>query len=842
MPEPVRKDVLYPLLKLGLTFTELAPFTEQLLDWFTTLDRIPLSGERAVWIRDQNALTCLARRGDVPIAPFLNGNPPCICWEAFSSGSIQTGSIDKTRCWGCLGSKSAVILALPIVAEDGMQGVISLGLREPLFCNDAETIAFFSELISVLGTVIAAIRQREQLLMDRMRYQTLLDTISDAMIHIDSDGIILSVNASAVRMFGYEPDDAIGRPVTLLMAEPYRSCHDVFLRNYLNTGVRHIIGSERELNGAQRKDGTVFPVQLRVAETRIHGKPAFLALIQDLTERKEVERQLREARDQALASSRIKSEFLANMSHEIRTPMTGVIGMTEILLESGLTETQRDYALTIQQSAASLLTIINDILDFSRIEAGKLHIDRVRFNLMTVLEDVVDLFSEMARTRQIEIGLLMDSHITLEVEGDPVRLRQILTNLVANAVKFTEKGDVLIRVTIEAETAETQKLRFSVSDTGVGIAPEHQKLLFQSFTQVDGAANRKHGGTGLGLAISKKLVELMGGEIGMESTLGVGSTFWFSIPLQKRPEAFGWEADTHEEEDIAQSIRCLIVDANATSRKILDHYLTNWNISHQAATDPTSALDMLRDAALAGTPFNLVLLDLAMPKTDGLMLAERIQRNDSFGRPKMILLSSLGGHVDPHALRDAGLDGFLTKPVRQSKLFDTMMTVLAGKTQKVESCLDSYLLRKKPATAETFGVVNASSGRYRVLLVEDNPINQKTAYILLKKLGYDVDLAENGKQAVVKVMENLYDIVFMDIQMPEMDGLEAVRRIRHLEGGICHTPIVAMTAHAMTGDREKCIDAGMDDYLSKPIDREALAAVLQKWLCSKKPIEQPPPL
>ena len=840
MPKPATTDLLYPLLKLGFTCTELSAFSERLLDWFTTLDRIPLSGERALWIQERHALRCLTCRGGTPIVPFLNGNPPCICWDAFSTGSIRTGSIDKAHCRGCLGSKSAVILALPILAEEGTQGVISLGLHEPLFRNDADINSLFSELIPVLGTVITAVRQREQMLTDVMRYRTLLDTISDAMIHIDSDGTILSINAAAVRMFGYEPDELIDRPVTLLMADPYRSCHNDFLRNYLSTGVRHVIGSSRELNGAQRKDGTVFPVELRVAEIHIHGKPAFLALIQDLTERKEVERQLREARDQAIASNRIKSEFLANMSHEIRTPMTGVIGMTEILLDSGLTETQSDYARIIQQSAASLLTILNDILDFSKIEAGKLHIDRVRFNLMTVLEDVVDLFSEMARTRRIEIGLLMDSHITLEVEGDPVRLRQILTNLVGNAVKFTEKGDVLIRVTIEAETAETQQLRFSVSDTGVGIAPEHQRLLFQSFTQVDGATNRKHGGTGLGLAISKKLVELMGGEIGMESTLGVGSTFWFSIPLQKRPDAFGWEADTQEEENIAQSTRCLIVDANATSRKILDHYLTNWNIPHQAASDPTSALDMLRDAALAGTPFNLVLLDLAMPQTDGLMLAERIQRNDRFGRPKMILLSSLGGHVDPHALRDAGLDGFLTKPVRQSKLFDTMMTVLRGKGQKVSTCLDSYLLRKSPIPPQP--LKSEGSERYRVLLVEDNPVNQKTAYILLKKLGYDVDLAENGRQAIAKVMENLYDIVFMDVQMPEMDGLEAVRRIRHLEGDICHTPIVAMTAHAMAGDREKCIEAGMDDYLSKPIDREALAAVLQKWLYTKKPIEQPPPL
>jgi len=734
MPKPATTDLLYPLLKLGFTCTELSAFSERLLDWFTTLDRIPLSGERALWIQERHALRCLTCRGGTPIVPFLNGNPPCICWDAFSTGSIRTGSIDKAHCRGCLGSKSAVILALPILAEEGTQGVISLGLHEPLFRNDADINSLFSELIPVLGTVITAVRQREQMLTDVMRYRTLLDTISDAMIHIDSDGTILSINAAAVRMFGYEPDELIDRPVTLLMADPYRSCHNDFLRNYLSTGVRHVIGSSRELNGAQRKDGTVFPVELRVAEIHIHGKPAFLALIQDLTERKEVERQLREARDQAIASNRIKSEFLANMSHEIRTPMTGVIGMTEILLDSGLTETQSDYARIIQQSAASLLTILNDILDFSKIEAGKLHIDRVRFNLMTVLEDVVDLFSEMARTRRIEIGLLMDSHITL----------------------------------------------------------------------------------------------------------GVGSTFWFSIPLQKRPDAFGWEADTQEEENIAQSTRCLIVDANATSRKILDHYLTNWNIPHQAASDPTSALDMLRDAALAGTPFNLVLLDLAMPQTDGLMLAERIQRNDRFGRPKMILLSSLGGHVDPHALRDAGLDGFLTKPVRQSKLFDTMMTVLRGKGQKVSTCLDSYLLRKSPIPPQP--LKSEGSERYRVLLVEDNPVNQKTAYILLKKLGYDVDLAENGRQAIAKVMENLYDIVFMDVQMPEMDGLEAVRRIRHLEGDICHTPIVAMTAHAMAGDREKCIEAGMDDYLSKPIDREALAAVLQKWLYTKKPIEQPPPL
>ncbi|WP_051328442.1 response regulator [Desulfatirhabdium butyrativorans] len=843
MQHSIEKQVLFSLMKLGIGAIDLNRLATQVIDLFSNLSWIPFSGERAIWIREGTDALLHAFRGQGQPFAVLRESHSCTCWKAFLRGSIQTGFFDKTGCTGCLGAKSSVVLALPIQTEEGAQGVIALGLREPYDFENPEALGFFSELLQTVGTIICSIRERQALLRDHLRLAAVLDTVTDGIADIDAGGTVLSANKALCRMFGLDPDDVVGHPFSRLLEGSDRSLYLDFIQTHLKTGGCHPIGDGTELQGVRGNDGTSFPIYLRISETRIQGKSFYTAMVQDLTERKQVERQLREARDEALQSSRLKSEFLANMSHEIRTPMSGVIGMTEILLDSGLNEIQSDYARTIQQSAASLLTIINDILDFSKIEAGKLHLDRVQFNLMTVLEDVVELFSDMARTRKIEIGLLMDSHITLLVEGDPVRLRQVLTNLVGNAVKFTEKGDVLVRVMIEAETAETQQLRFSISDTGVGIAPEHQRLLFQSFTQIDGATNRKYGGTGLGLAISQKLVEMMGGEIGVESTPGIGSTFWFRIPLQKRSEPFDWQTDEHGEENLVHSSRCLIVDANATSRKILDHYLTNWNIPHQAAADSASALDMLRAAALSGNPFNLVLLDLAMPQTDGLMLAERIQRNNPFGRPKMILLSSLGGHVDPHALRDAGLDGFLTKPVRQSKLFDTMMTVLRGNTSKVSATLDSYLVQHKQIPKrEASGLPDPSLPRYRVLLVEDNPVNQKAAYITLKKLGYDVDLAENGRQAVAKVMENLYDIVFMDIQMPEMDGLDAVRRIRQLEGELCHTPVVAMTAHAMAGDREKCLDAGMDDYLSKPINREALLRVLDQWLRSKQPVEQPPPL
>ncbi|MFZ3046558.1 MAG: response regulator [Desulfatirhabdiaceae bacterium] len=832
--------ILNTLLKIGIQNGELSEQLGRMLDVISTIPCLPLAGPVAFFLWDETR-KCLVLSASKKLSKAHRSacqtvtSKICTCMQALQTGQIQIVQPESPVSDVCTQMTGKPHLAIPIHSKSKDHGVLLLALKQAIQ-PDTEELKFFQTLSDTLGDIIKARQIQKSLQDNEIRLQTILSTAVDGIISVDEDGLVQSLNPAAARIFGYQPNQIIGQNINRLMIEPFHSQHDGYIQTYLKTGIARIIGMGREIQCALRRDGTVFPAYLAVSEVPVKGKRLFTAIVRDLTQQKQYEQQIQEARDAALESSRLKSEFLANMSHEIRTPMNGVIGMTELLLDSGLTDVQKDYALTIQGSANSLLTIINDILDFSKIEAGKLTMEHVEFDLMTVLEDAIDLFSKAARKRQIEIGLLKDSNIVSPVIGDPVRLRQILTNLVGNAVKFTEKGDVLIRVQMMIQTDETQKLRFSVSDTGMGIAPEKQRLLFQSFTQVDGATTRRYGGTGLGLAISRRLVEMMGGEIGMESTPGKGSTFWFTLPLTKQTECYLSAIADSQLNAISPlaTTRCLIVDANATSRKILHHYLSNWNVAHETAGDCQTAIRMLETAALENSPFTLLLMELAMPEMDGLMLAQTIDENPEIPNPRMILLSSMGGHVDAAALQKAGLDGFLTKPVRQSKLLDTLFTVMGGESAKVASTADSYLMKKSKSRSD---VLSGSSGQtppHRILLVEDNPVSQKMAYITLSKLGFDVDLAENGRQGVSKLMENLYDLVLMDIQMPEMDGFEATRRIRSLEGDLCHTPVVAMTAHAMAGDREKCIEAGMDDYISKPINRDVLVQILNKWLSKPK--------
>ncbi|MGD9972754.1 MAG: response regulator [Desulfatirhabdiaceae bacterium] len=830
--------ILNDLLRIGIRPGEFSEQLDSLLDVILSIPWLPLSGTGAIFLWDDNRHHLFLSAGRNLSTAHQSAcktvtSATCTCARAFQTGQIQISKPESDSCT-CAQMPGTHHMAIPLHAQNTCSGILLLFMTQA-FQPDNAPPDCFPMLSGTLADIIQAKHLQLTLQDNEIRLQTILNSAVDGIISVDETGIVQALNPAAAQIFGYRPDEIIGQNVNTLMIEPFRSQHDSAIQNYLRTGTAHIIGMGREIQCAVRKDGVVFPAYLAVSEVPVKGKRLFTGMVRDLTQQKHFEQQIQEARDAALESSRLKSEFLANMSHEIRTPMNGVIGMTELLLDTGLTDIQKDYALTIQSSANSLLTIINDILDFSKIEAGKLVMEHVEFDLMTVLEDAIDLFSKSARKRHIELGLLKDSNIVSPVIGDPVRLRQILTNLVGNAVKFTEKGDVLIRVQMMTQTDETQQLRFSVSDTGMGIAPEKQRLLFQTFTQVDGATTRKYGGTGLGLAISRRLVEMMGGDIGMESTPGKGSTFWFTLPLTKQTEFYLSAIEDRTSNAISplNTTRCLIVDANATSRKILDHYLSNWNVAHETVGDCQSAIRMLEKAAIENSPFTLLLMELAMPEMDGLMLAQKIEENSNIPNPRMILLSSVGGYVDSAALQKAGLDGFLTKPVRQSKLLDTLFTVMGGESGKVASAADSFLMKKSKSRIEDLSRSAGQTPPHRILLVEDNPVSQKMAYITLQKFGFDVDLAENGRQGVSKLMENLYDMVLMDIQMPEMDGLEATRRIRNLEGDLCHTPVVAMTAHAMAGDREKCLEAGMDDYISKPINRDILLQVLNKWL--KKP-------
>jgi PAS domain S-box-containing protein len=691
----------------------------------------------------------------------------------------------------------------------------------------------------------------ESLLDNAIRHATVMRTMVNGLVTFDEQGRIDSSNKAAERLFGYSEQELRGRNVDDLMPRALQHLDPTAEPD--GPGGR----STFETTGHTRL-GDLVPLEVVISPMVIGGRQLYSALITDITDRRMAEQALEEqfqeieqarstaadqaeelrhqaeelevARDRAEAAARAKSEFLASMSHEIRTPMNGVLGMAHILLDSPLTPDQREYVQTIHTSGQALLTIINDILDFSKIEAGKFDIEPIAFDTHGVAGDVIDLLLPAAEAKGIELAVRIAPDLPRWTVGDPGRIRQIMLNLVSNAIKFTEQGHVLIEMTGKHEGSEAS-IRVGVTDTGIGIPEGVRGRLFSVFSQADSSTTRKYGGTGLGLAISKRLVELMGGRIGVDSTPGQGSSFWFELRLPLAPNH-----SVDAPADVA-GVRVLIVEDSAVNRSILERQAEGWGMIVGSAASGAAALEYLRGAAQGAAPYDLAIVDYNMPGMDGIELARRIRADTTIAGTRLLLLTSSARRGDGQGAREAGFDGFLVKPAQPDtlrKVLGALRAVPEGNDHRMVTRYAVAQPMTPPVPVERPTVELPVAGR-RVLLAEDNAINQKVAILMLERLGCRVDVAGNGLEAVDLSSRLPYDIIFLDCQMPEMDGYTAARTIRAREADTSRIPIIALTANAMDADRQACLAAGMDDFLSKPVAMSALAGMLRKYEGARPP-------
>ena len=756
------------------------------------------------------------------------------------AGRMHTVHIDGSEwpheehpCWVTLRTGEAVHNAVMGIDVPGAQRrwfAIDTALLRDAFGNPKGVVVIFSDVTEPIEAQ-NALRESEE------RFRSVVQTMAEGVVMQRADGRIVFANDAACEILGLTLDQMLGRGST----DPrWRAIHEdgeefpghehpamVTLRT--GRPMRNVV------MGVHRPDDSLVWISINSQPLIQPGeeKPhAVVTTFHDISERKRAELRLHYANKhlqealkraeelaaQAEQANRAKSEFLANMSHEIRTPMNGVIGMTGLLLETELNEEQRRYVETIRSSGETLLAIINDILDISKIEAGKLELETLDFDLIDLLDDFAATLAVKAQEKRLEFICAADPETPRHLRGDPGRLRQVLTNLAANALRFTEKGEVSVRVSPVRMTEGDVTLRFVVRDTGIGIPKEKLPSIFEKFVQVDASTTRRYGGTGLGLAISKRLVELMGGEIGVESEVGRGSTFWFTVKLLRQS---GVEQKPSLP-DTLHGIRVLIVDDNATNREILRTQLSAWGMEPDEAEDAAAALRKLEEALQEGKPYRLAILDLQMPEIDGIMLGRQIRSDERFRSLELIMMSSMGQDGEARNVLNNGFAAYLMKPVRQSDLFNTVRQVLAQNALR----LGGKSSENKPV------IPKLSTPNVRVLVAEDNAVNQQVALGILRRMGAHAEVVGSGAESIEALQQAPYDIVLMDVQMPDMDGLEATRRIRNGEAGETarDIPIIAMTAHALQSDRDRCLAAGMNDYVSKPVRPQELHQVLEKWL------------
>ncbi|MFH1378561.1 MAG: response regulator [Planctomycetota bacterium] len=706
-----------------------------------------------------------------------------------------------------------------------------------------KTMAVYNDESAMSGAVVFMrdmTRQKsdaKRLRDSEQRMRQIMNAIQTGIMIIDaSTQRILDVNDTALALIGKEKNQVVGR-----------ECHEFICAKkrgecpILDEG-RSVISNETHLLTASG----MMPVLKTVTEVNLAGRDCLLESFVDLTARKAAEEKLESANRQleetvkdvqllaekSQSANRAKSEFLANMSHEIRTPMNGVIGMLSILEDTRLTDEQRGFITTAKNSADSLLTVINDILDFSKIEAGKLEFETIDFNLRPLLEDCADMFALRAQGKGVEFILDIAESLPDRLQGDPGRLRQVINNLLGNAVKFTEKGSVKLKASVASDTDNEVELLFEVSDTGIGMDPARMDKLFQPFSQIDASMTRRFGGSGLGLVISRQLIERMNGSIQVASEPGKGTAMRFSVTLHKQPVSV--ESNRRLKStviDIAHK-RILIVDDDRTNRVILLRMLYDWKCRVNEAFDAASALEMLRSAAEKHDPYDIAIIDMQMPGMDGSEMGRQIRRDPALSKMGLILLSSIVRRGEAVRAEDIGFNAWLTKPIKKTTLRDCLIKIVAminGVSVPVGTRIITNYNVQSDITDDQQSALRKDC---RILLVEDNPTNQKVALLLLMKLGFEADAVSNGQEALEKLAHNPFDIVLMDVQMPVMDGFEATQHIRDEASAVLNhnVPIIAMTAHAMDGDRERCIDAGMNDYVTKPIHLEALNLAILRQL------------